>query len=241
MTAKCAALTIAHAEPDFVSMWYEYYSQHFRDCDMYMIVNGDSGDGGYPPVNLEYIEFTEHITQAVSSSFQELLKSYEYALYSDVDMCVVADPTLYPGGLSEFIDGYDKMFAQCSGYEIIGDHEPLDIDSRPWLQQRKFWFRDWMWQCKVCLAKGLPGWGGGFHSSQWNPHPGTREIGPRERQDLRLIHLGYICPDLIKNRMESRRGSHVISEPHKLIESRMAHLDHRFKAELIPEKWRAAL
>ena len=254
MKRKCAALTIAHNEPDFLKMWYRYISKHFDDQDIHIL--DDRNSEGY----LDDIGGVHHalvgselgyagdsnLRIAVNMRFIELLKDHDYVLYCDSDMFVVPDPEKYPGGLSEYIDQFDETFAHCAGYHVVSfDEDPLVVDQQPWLAQRTYWHRDWVHLCKVTLAREDPQYKGGFHGSKWNTPRGTEIPSEQEKDELRLIHMGWACTELVKRRWSNRiasEGYKKMWDPSKAYENvwGVAH-DPKFPRQLIPDSWKAAL
>lgn len=252
MNAKCALMTCCFNEFEFIKLWYGYYSKHFADCDIFILDDG-SDDGLYDGMNVEIRSFSSKLgpgekkgmddsrmNSQIKKLFNELLLRYEYVLHSDCDEFVVPDPRRWPGGLKEYIENFQDEFAQCSGYNVLHTTGvPLDI-TKPLLPQRMHWQRDWNHYCKVLLARSDPKWGGGLHSSRWqtNHNPLIYDI---ERQDFRLIHMHYACPDLIRRRYEQRRTDCGNFDPKKADEI-VSHFSNRedMPAELIPEHWKVA-
>ena len=182
---------------------------------------------------------------SVSNAFNHLLSSYEYVLFCDADMFIVPDPEKYPRGLLQYVCEFEDTFAQCSGYNVIcKDGTPLDIDKTPWLMQRTHWHRQWQHFCKVVLANKDPRWGGGFHTCRWVNNQ-KKKMGKFEREDLRLIHLAYVCPLLLRRRWEVRVKENKYKSLWDPNNARRAVLEaantHQFTNELIPDKWRMAL
>ena len=250
--SKCAIVTICKDEPHFMKMWYEYYSQHFADADIYILDNGCQetqwdGIGGN-------IELTDHpltienaarghsdtyITQPKIKKCLKLLESYEYVMNVDTDEFVVPDPDKYPGGLKQFIDGFTGVFAQCTGYNVLDNGVPFNPVSKPWLAQRDEYHCDWNHYCKVVLASENPEWGGGSHNSKWNHHD-KRLKQEHMRPDLNLFHLHYMCKELLTERY-NMRGNPAFN-PENAARSVDAYYNHpKFTREMIPGKWKQAL
>jgi len=249
---KCAVLTISGNEPDFLKMWYAYYSQHFDDDHIYILDNESQEQ--YTPESLgvggkverigtgEGYNGDSYIRICLNRAFVLLLPRYEYVLAHDVDMLVVPDPVKYPGGLTEYIEKFSGVFAQCSGYDVHGvDCDPLDIE-KPLLAQRKTWHRDWEHLCKVVLACEDPVWGGGCHESLWTFGGNPNGCLKPERNDFRLLHFGFACEHLVKRRWEAR----TVTKNYKDLWSpkdaarkvRGVVGNVKFVHEEIPDKWK---
>lgn len=250
--SKCALLTITGNEPDFLKMWYAYYSQHFDDKDIYIIDNesdpqymeGAQGTIIRTGTGIGYDGDT-HIRVSLNKNFNKLLQTYDYVLCHDVDMFVVPDPDKWPDGLKQYIEEFTDVYAQCSGYNVIDTvGTNLITDSQPWLMQRVHWYREWRHLCKVVFASQDPEWGGGLHHSKWN-RTYQREIGANERTDFRLLHFGFICERLVRRRWSARvaipdyaKGWNP-DDARKCVDGVAA--DIKYDREEIPEKWRLAL
>jgi len=253
LIAKCALLTMTYNEPDFLAMWYQYYSKHFADGDIYILDDG-SDDGYFDGIGGTIEKISEqthpslmhevkdcHFKTRTCSKFVDLLGSYRYVMKVDTDEFVVPDPEIYPDGLSQYIHDFKDDFAQCSGYNVLDTGQPLDVNVRPWLNQRTHWHRDWHHYCKVVLANQDPKWGGGFHNSQWNSQ-WKEEFGPHERRDFRLLHLHYVCGELTFRRWEARRTADNRFNPVQARKAAKDLVDVGWAVkEEIPEKWRQAL
>lgn len=253
---KCAVIGCFYNEVDFTRMWYDYYSDHFDHKDIWMLDDGSDGNlfEGFK-CNVEVIGSQTpegqlrghlndtHISDNTMRKFNELISSgYKYILRVDADEFIVPDPELYPGGLREFIDRFDGIFAQSSGYDIIDDGSgPLDTSKRPWLMQRKLYHRNWKHYCKVALTSTDPGWGPGWHDTQWTKQ-WNRSMGPHERDDLRLFHMHYSCRELTRRRWIARRHTDGRYRPENVDAAVNEHANsHDMPNVEIPLKWKMAL
>lgn len=250
---KCAVVGCFYNEVDFTRMWYDYYSDHFDQKDIWMLDDGSDGNlfEGFncnvevinsrtPPGTMRGQVNDGHIKEHTMRIISMLLDSgYKYVLRADADEFIVADPEIYKGGLREFIDRFDGQFAQCSGYDVVDDDSGvLDVTSRPWLRQRSLWHRNWQHYCKVAITSCDPSWGMGWHSTKWTSD-WHREMGPHERDDLRLIHMHYSCKELTRRRWIARRHTDGRYDPNRvdvaIDEQRNA---YDMPNVPIPDKWR---
>jgi len=253
---KCAAVGCFYNEVDFTRMWYDYYSDHFDQKDIWMLDDGSDGNlfEGFK-CNVEVINSKTpegemrgqvddgHISGHTMRIIKQLLASgYKYVLRADADEFIVADPEIYSGGLREFIDRFDGEFVQCSGYDVVDvGTVPLDTSKRPWLTQRMTWHRNWQHYCKVAITSCDPGWGAGWHTTKWTNN-WVREVVPTEREDVRLIHMHYSCRELLRRRWLNRRhtdGRYDVRNVESAINNQFNSIG--MPNEQIPDKWRSAL
>ena len=250
---KCAIVTICYNEPHFMKMWYDYYSEHFEDSDIFILDNWSTYPSQFDGIGGN-IERTSVSPQECGSGFgndtlitgpkigkcDELLKRYDYVMNVDTDEFVVPDPEKYPGGLSEFIHNFSGVFAQCKGYEVIDNGVPLSIEDRPWLSQRQEYSVNWEHYSKVTLASECPQWGGGSHNSKWNATSGGPDQ-PHIRDDFRLFHLHFTCQHILGSRRQARYPEeYILSQPapSELVRPSEISVSRR---EQIPDKWKLAL
>ena len=79
-----------------------------------------------------------------------------------MDEIVAPDPAW--GTLRQYIDRIDEDYVNCHGFELIHKREqepPIDL-GRPVLGQRRFWFRNTLYD-KPALATVPMEWEPGFH------------------------------------------------------------------------------
>lgn len=191
---RAAVFTLVHNQPFFSQLWYEYYSKYFAAEDIYLfehrLYEGD------PKTCFAYRNVTDLVVPALAemtwmintiNSFKdELLKKYDYVLYTDIDEFVVADPDVWPGGLRQYIDACDKEVVRTRGCEIVQlpGEKPLDFAARPLLSQREWWAAFFPYD-KPLLVRVPVQWQPGCHLLV------NRELPPLEK-DLFLLHLKKI-------------------------------------------------
>lgn len=272
MTKRPAALLATNFNEKYLfPAWYEYYHQHFEDQDIYILDDG-SNDGHLEKYKVKVVELkSPHFPigsgKIIDSTFlrvnaimvfRQLLEKYRVVAFAESDEFFVADPEKYPGGLkelmhnfeySEWVDKgevYRLKYIKLSGYDILWDGEPeIDLNSRPLLMQRKLWHRNWWHMCNVRIASIPIFWNDAFHTcSESIYNQGVEEPMPDEREDIRLIHFHYICPELVKKRWAHQN---VVNHPRDANEAynechaqRYNHHFDKWRQE-IPMKWRIAL
>lgn len=108
------------------------------------------------------------LVETVQDMAKDLLeRGYKYVLFAEIDELVVADPVLYPSGLSEYIKRLSKPAVRVTCYDIrhnVSLESKLDL-RKPILQQRRFWMRHTFYD-KPPLTNMALHWTTGFHSSQ---------------------------------------------------------------------------
>lgn len=218
MKGLCAALTRTFNEPDFLGLWYDYYSRFFDKRDIYILNDGSDSefiDDFRTKANVIDVSQIGHCYRGDAKLRQnalrwtgELLDKYRFVLHADNDEFVIPDPELWPDGLIQFISSLKEPFAQCTGRNVLqsDDEAPIDWSKRPILQQRSEWHRDWQHYCKVAIVAEDPKWGGGCHASKWTANKMPQDkYGDHERRDLFMVHLHYIDIETLRRRYHFRR------------------------------------
>lgn len=234
-----ALLTITWNEKLMFPHWYTYYSQFYDDTDIYVLDNG-SDDGhldGYQFAEVKrlvekhpgFIDRDMHI-RVVADKYAQLQERYKTVLFCEVDEFVVPDKEKW-SDLAHFRGELNRQAVQCMGWEpthMLGE-QPIDFSSRPWLRQRRCWRRNDQYD-KTALSTRPITWGVGFH------HASLKQGELGARADLYMIHIQFMCRDLISKRWAARSDRcYNQKDP-------IAHVEGAcYYAEEIPEKWRDAL
>lgn len=189
------AFTIVHNEAVMLPLWLDYYGRYFDADDLY-VLDHDSTDGSTAglagrcnvvPVHRE-AAFDHHWLKSTVEQFQAfLLRSYDAALFAEVDEIVLADPRRY-AGLDHYIAEMTRSAARCSGFNVVHqpDELPLRFDA-PLLAQRRYWHGSLEYS-KRLLSRIPLRWSEGFHH-EFN--------APDDAPDpeLLLVHLHRIDYD----------------------------------------------
>jgi hypothetical protein len=201
-TKRAAVITMVHNEDVFFPIWLEYYSRFFGPEEIY-VFDHESTDGstelnGFIRIPVTH-DSVDHVwmLETIQSLQNELISSsYEVVLVTDVDEIVAPDPRW--GTLRQYIDRIDEDYVNCYGFELIHmrEQEPaLDL-SRPVFRQRRFWFRNILYD-KPALATVPMEWEPGFH---W-----TTDHASNFDPDLFMIHLHRMDYEICLARHRLRR------------------------------------
>lgn len=239
---KKAVFTMMSHEEVMLPIWLSYYSRYFKGDDIYVLTHNSKEEHmresrekfkfNELPRNYGEIFNTSEQLSIVKQFQKELLATYDYVLYTDIDEIVVPDPDLFTS-LSEFIDQCNDDYVYAKGYEVIHnrDLEPaLDLSQPPLLQQRKYWAFN-INISKPLLSRISLSWINGFHQLEEDNtyEKVSYKINPR----LYLLHLKRMDWDIAKDRFEYTGYSKATT----------THFDGQFlqyhdRAELIPERFR---
>src|SRR3990167_1198053 len=190
-----AAFTLVQNDMVILKLWCSYYSKYFEK--LYVIGN-DTKDGygdlkGLKQefnINYERIPFagnSDETLSIVKNKQKELLKEYEWVLYSDCDEFIVADPKLYKD-LKVFMSAYPNDKVYCEGYNILQMDDENKIDyTKPYLMQRTYWAKDIDYN-KPLLSKVPLNWAPGCHREMEIPDTDGKKM---TKTGLYLLHLKY--------------------------------------------------
>jgi hypothetical protein len=195
-----AVFTIAQDEREFLPKWLEHYSRHVPTGDIFVLHHElprqptDVDRAWLRPQLGHHVVPAHHATSfdhawlaGLAGRFQEfLLESYEWVLFAEADELIVP----VDGTLTDYVEAIDDRrvsSVRCDGYEVVHgvDEQPLQT-ARPWLMQRRWWYRSSLYS-KVLLARRPLRWVPGFHA------PGCDSVPPPLPDDrLVLVHLKKI-------------------------------------------------
>lgn len=195
---KCAIFAMVQNEPVFLPLWLTYYGRFFDGDDMFIFDHRTSDDSvdkaaeqfHFRRFRLDYpFSFDHQWFQFVAENVQhKLLADYEYVIFTDIDEILMVNPKKYKG-LGDYIHRVSDDFVQCVGYELIHmkkKEHPIKLD-KPVLSQRKYWYRNKMYD-KTLLSRKPLHWKIGFH--------GIDQPIPRKDEDFYLIHLHKLDFDM---------------------------------------------
>lgn len=123
-----AIFTVQHNEQFYLPKWIKYYSSQFALEDMYIYAHNCSGDTldiletakkqgiNVIPVTTDEIFNHDWLTNLVHDKQKELLKDYDYVVYTDCDEFIV--PTTKT--LRRFLETATKPAYRCEGFNALG-------------------------------------------------------------------------------------------------------------------------
>ncbi|MGZ3146304.1 RICIN domain-containing protein [Lentzea chajnantorensis] len=248
-----AVVTLVRDEPDFFPIWLDYYSRFFAPQDIHVLEHqpapGLPPDDRFTRIPIHHDEFSSDWHRDIVQQHQhDLVDRYDVVLSTDVDEIVTPDPRY--GDLSRYIDQFDQDFVNCTGWEVLHQHDseaPFDA-GRGVLEQRSTWFSNPLYS-KPLLARIPMTWLGGFHEradQATNPDP-----------NLYLIHLHRMDYQLCLRRHQLRTTHRTAQDDidnHRGYQNRIVEPDefHRWfyrdrvcgepiHPEPIPEHWRGTV
>lgn len=167
-----AIVTIVRNEAVFLPIWLKYYTSLVEPQHIYIIDN-DSTDGSTTDIPYHVIKapseyYCSHkwILETVQTVVDSLLTiGYDYVLFAEVDEFIIPSPTLYPGGLQEYIKNMKQPTVRATGYNLFHDYvnnpQPIDL-SKSILSQRNVWYPDVLYSKNAITSISL-WWIAGFH------------------------------------------------------------------------------
>jgi len=220
---------MVHDESVFLPIWLGYYTQFFG-CDDIYVFDHDTTDGSTDGAEYHRLPVShagvDHawMVDTIAAMQHELLERYDMVLVTDVDEIVAPDPDW--GTLGDYLDQFDEPFVTTQGWDLVHmrDREPPLDWTRPILDQRRYWFRNWAYY-KPILATEPCTWFPGFHARRdggWNPD-----------ERLFLLHLHRMDFDYCMRRHRTRHGMRWNEED---FESGMA-AHNRIVDEAELERW----
>jgi hypothetical protein len=138
---QCAAFTIVRNDSLILDIWLRYATLHFGKGDIYVINHYSNEEEYYSEVNQQeemkklQSKYIFHLINVFDNAgfpmgffvdtadlFQRRLLRYGYkcVLLSDADEIIVADPTVYPEGLKEYLKKWVKDTPAITNYRARG-------------------------------------------------------------------------------------------------------------------------
>lgn len=193
---KAAAFTLVQNDMIILELWCKYYSKNFE----YLYAHCFNTKKEYIPKleefrNKYHLDYYIHpgeqdsppaCNEIVKIKQQELLKKYDWVIYTNCDEFVVPSFTV-DSTLTDFMNRCKKDWAWCIGYDVIQIDEPVLDYSKPILDQRKYWIKNPNIN-KVLLSKKPLNWGDGQHQTDETHGLTPEDMG---NMGLYLIHLKH--------------------------------------------------
>lgn len=121
-----AIFTLQHNETYYLPKWYKYYSQFFAPEDMYILSHNSSDEMSELVLKLDATRhflttdaIFDHdwLLNTIQGFQRELLKKYDYVVFTDCDEFLVpTDCTL-----GEFLDNATEEAYRANGFDVIED------------------------------------------------------------------------------------------------------------------------
>lgn len=228
---------------DFVllELWLSYYKKYFetlvvlglgtkKEYDAYIQLRSQQVPFTFillaRPPSEEYNRLCQidQIIGDIKEWQQKLLKTHDWVLHSDYDEYVVADPRKYKD-LRDFMNRCKVEKTYCEAYDVYQEEneEPIDY-TKPYLLQRKYWFKDISYN-KPLLARVPLNWMQGCHKEAEMSDEESRVI---KDTGLFLLHLKYSDIETKRDLLPDTRGSINMS----IVK------EGKLRRELIPKKIR---
>jgi len=195
-----AVYTIVFNDMVILELWLKYYSRWF---DHLVVIGSGTKDmykGEIKLLQKRYgfefapIPFNDSIGELltmVKDKQVELLKDHKWVLYTNCDEYLITDPKRYKD-LKELMNKTWKKYVHCEAFDVYqaDDEDPIDY-SKPYLKQRKYWFKNKSYN-KVILSRVELDWSNGCHRPNFITSEESREL---KNVGLYLVHLKYSDPN----------------------------------------------
>lgn len=180
---------------DFVilRLWLKYYSRFFED--LFVIADDTNVDDPEFKRLLETYKFKFKripfesdptvLLSLIREKQCEFLQDHEWVLYTNCDEYLV--PYKYKD-LGELMKKCKLPYISCEAFDVFQDdgEEPIDF-SKPYLKQRKYWFKNNSYN-KTILSKVPLEWVAGCHRTSNMSDDDQRDI---KDTGLYMVHLKY--------------------------------------------------
>jgi glycosyltransferase involved in cell wall biosynthesis len=196
------AITNVYNEQFNLPIWLRHYGQQVGIENCIVVDDGtddgstnDIGDANYIRVPRTAFDDVNR-AEMISTLAAAMLRKYDAVIYSDADELLVADPRRF-SSLVEFCEKMPGPSATAIGLNLLHNlnHESfLSGDTKILRQRSHVQFVSPM--CKTLIVREAPNWGGGFHSSKFEP----------AFSDLYLFHLRYVDLGESLRRMNTTRS-----------------------------------
>jgi hypothetical protein len=196
------AITNVYNENFNLPIWLRHYGKQVGIENCIVVDDGtddgstnDIGDANYirvPRTTFDDVNRAEMISTLATA----MLRKYDAVIYSDADELLVADPRRF-SNLVDFCEKMSGPAVTAIGLNLLHNlnHESFLNGDMGILHQRSYvQFVSPM--CKTLIVREPPSWGGGFHSSKFEP----------AFSDLYLFHLRYVDLGEALRRMNTTRG-----------------------------------
>jgi len=195
MLNNIALITIIQNGNEFFKIWYKYYTQLLPEKNIY-VIDYNSTDGSTNNINCNIIKYADYNVENIPQGNQlindlksELLKTFDYVIYTDYDEIM-----FHPKGLESVIASKEKYYT-TSGYEIVQNRRleaPINFNL-PLIPQRNYWYRCPTYDKPLITSIDFT-WAFGNHSASIRLPSGRQAaiLQPNYVANLYLLHLHKI-------------------------------------------------
>ncbi len=188
---KKAAFTVWFNDLVILDVWIRYYKKEF---DLYVIIDqpkhldeiAKREAEGIKFIRGEQMESVLCANEKIKEVQKDLLKDYDWVLFSNCDEIFVPDPKYK--SFDELIKDKDSDYIASEAFEIVEWNEPPIDFTKPLLKQRKYWMKNYHMN-KITLSRVPLNWTKGQHRLEETTDQDTEsycDIG------LYLLHLRHI-------------------------------------------------
>lgn len=170
-----AIVTQVFNEDRFLPIWLNHYGKLVGYQNLIVIDDG-STDGSVSDARIEHLIKRRRVPKneidratAIGFLHEELLKYYDWVVYTDCDELIVVDPEANCG-LVDCLRKMNSDWVNLIGFNVLHDTEnEADLDlSRSLFTQRQFVKLDIRY-CKPLISRIPIQWSSGFHKSDKRP------------------------------------------------------------------------
>lgn len=215
---KKACLTVWWNDKVILDVWIRYYRKEF---DLYVIVDQPKHldeierreKEGVTFIRGEAMLSTEHAKNKTREVQDELLKKYDWVLFTNCDEIIAPEPKYKD--FDDLITKLDQDFISCEGFEVLECNEPPIDFTKPLLKQRKYWMKHFNMN-KTLLSRVPLVWREGHHSIVGTEAEETKLINDT---GLYLIHLRHfnLKGDKIAEDTKTRDFGPFLHPPHNYV------------------------
>lgn len=201
------AYTIVFNDFVILELWLKYYSRFFEDL---FVIADDTNidDPEFKRLLATYKFKFEWIPLEIDPSTLlgtvrakqcEFLQDHEWVLYTNCDEYLV--PSQYKD-LGELMEKCELPYISCEAFDVFQDdgEKPIDF-AKPYLKQRKYWFKNNSYN-KTVLSRVPLEWVPGCHRTGNMSDEDQKNI---KDTGLYLVHLKYADMDVVRDNLTYKR------------------------------------
>lgn len=219
---RIAAFTLCYKEHVMLPLWINHYSKLVGRENLFILDHTND-----PPITIDGIKSIaiprpnyDEVTRlnAIKAWQQELLKFYDWVIFSDTDEFIIFRQPSPQITLQNYLTDHTAQIIRCIGVDVIDSGNVPAVDwVQPILQQRSKGILS-NWSCKALISSVANDWNPGFHTTN---SPSTID------NHFWLFHLKYADETHLMQRLSMTRqfnwsaestkagfgGSHRVPDP----------------------------